>query len=293
MARPELAGDNATVDLSYTYANGKWSCIHDFYFYHLALCYLVFLVGIFCFATRVVPRTKWMHAFLGRVYVAAMLLATATSLLIHNTGLPAGVLVSFIWVLGGMIFAWFIIKVHQHKMLVGALEIVDAWVQEGKMNGRALAVAVDQAKAQIAMKKTWAQRVFSYKGTHGILMVLSWFNIAGRIAFTGVDDIFTCYTYPAFKPVNAPYYHTAGMELAGLPLQLVPIERPGETREPWKKVPGKEVGWGFISFLTPVLASLLIGVLFSMWAAPREMAASKKEEEDDRSVPLADVSVGG
>jgi len=278
--------------LRYTYSFGKFSCIHEFYAIHIAICYVVYWTGILCIATRVVPRTKWLHLFFGRVYVSAMVLATASSLLIHNTGLPAGVLVSFIWVLGGLILGWFIIKVHQNQMLAGALEIVDSWVTEGKLKGRPLAVAVEKAKEQIAMRKTWQQRVISYKAAHGILMVLSWWNIAGRIAFTPINDEFTCYTYPVYKPVNAPYYTTAelGLDLAGKPPGFVPILNPEGEKGPWKKVPGKEVGWAIIMFSFPVLLGVGVGVAYSMWAAPREMASVKNDEDDD--VALADVAVG-
>lgn len=34
-----------------------------------------------------------------------------TSLIIHNSGLPAATLISFIWVLGGMCVAWILVKV--------------------------------------------------------------------------------------------------------------------------------------------------------------------------------------
>jgi len=51
----------------------------------------------------------------GRVYILAMLWSTATSLLVHNTGLPAGVLISFVWVMGGLTIGWILINIHQVK----------------------------------------------------------------------------------------------------------------------------------------------------------------------------------
>lgn len=40
-----------------------------------------------------------------------MCVLSGTSLIIHNSGLPAATLISFIWCLGGMCVAWIIVKV--------------------------------------------------------------------------------------------------------------------------------------------------------------------------------------
>lgn len=297
----QLRGENALYDLTYTYHYSKYSCIRWMYFTHIGLCHMVYWVGILCFLTRVVPQIKWTHAFLGRVYVTGMLLATASAMVIHNTGLPLGVLVAFIWVLGGMTLGWFLIKIHQNQMLDDGLALVETWVKEDKMGGRTLRKALDDAKAHIAMAKTWVQRMVSYKAAHGVLMLLSWFNIAGRVWATPFDTDFTCYTYPVYKPRNVSYYFdlTRYYQNTSEP-QLVQFANPnGELF--WTTMPGGEAGWMAALFFSPVLIGLLIGYFYSKFAASRENKIVLDEGAADGhrssgSVQLADMNnlaVGG
>ena len=53
------------------------------------------------------------HQWFGRVYILSMLYATASSLLIHNTGLPLAVLYSFAICIGGLTVAWILILLHK------------------------------------------------------------------------------------------------------------------------------------------------------------------------------------
>ena len=52
------------------------------------------------------------------IYLAAMLYATASSLLIHNTGLPLAVLVSFCFCIGGLTIAWCLILCHKQWLRI-------------------------------------------------------------------------------------------------------------------------------------------------------------------------------
>jgi len=197
---------------------------------------------------------------------------------------------------------WFVIKLHQNQMLNGGMEIVDSWVKEGKLNGRSIPAAIGEAKTEFAKSKNWKQRFFSYKSLHGILMTLSWFNIFGRIMATTKNDEFTCYTYPVYKPVNASIYRTKGMNLEGMPLKLVPHDDVRERPVVWKTVPGAELGWMAMLFATPVVLSLIVGIIFSCIAEKREVrqVALKKEEEgtqlsaqlSEGGTPLTGVAVG-
>ena len=89
------------LNLEYTRSFSKISCHRDFYFIHVVCCYFVFLSGIVCFITRAWCRFKWLHASFGRIYIISMLWATASSLLINNTGLPDAVLISFAYTMAG------------------------------------------------------------------------------------------------------------------------------------------------------------------------------------------------
>lgn len=51
-------------------------------------------------------------------------------------------------------------------------------------------------KGRIAASKTFKQRLFSIKAAHGIIMFVSWINIAGRIFASDQSGDFTCHTYP-------------------------------------------------------------------------------------------------
>jgi len=120
-----------------------------------------------------------------------LLLARAgTSLLIHNSGLPAATLISFIWVLGGMCIAWIIIKFHEIRMERAALALVTQQLSAGGNEAVAasknLGVALGAAKGQIAANKTFVQRFFSFKAAHGIIMFVSWINVAGELLLFGV-----------------------------------------------------------------------------------------------------------
>jgi hypothetical protein len=288
----DLRGDNATVDLTYTYHESKYSCVAQFFFIHLFLNYVIYIGGMLCFLTRLVPQLKWMHAFLGRVYITAMALSTVSALLIHNTGLALGVLLAFVWVLGGMIFGWFIIKQHQNQMTTRGLELVEQWLKEEKMAGRSLMVALADAKDQISRAKTWVQRFISYKAAHGILMTLSWFNIAGRFLATGAPEMeFTCYTYPVYKQVDAPIYRTRDDNWGSKSLaeRLLPLEREKGTLG--RGFPGQEWGFATMLFFFPVILSVVIGLGFSKWAAKRERESLEKDQ-DERGMQLVDATIG-
>lgn len=150
-------------------------------FAHVTFCYLVALSGFGCLVTRAWPRAHPAHAYLGRCYIVFMLWATATSLLIHNTGLPTAVLVSFIWVLGGLTIGWAAIQVHQARAAAAAARAAqEAIKSEGGVPGGDLAALVAREKGRIASDKTLAQRMLGLKALHGAVMFTSWINIVGE-----------------------------------------------------------------------------------------------------------------
>lgn len=152
----------------YTFADSKFSCVSAMFYPHIALSYLIVLSGFMAFVTRYFLKS-W-HSWMGRIYIISMLWNVALSLLIHNTGLPLGVIISFIYVLGGLTLGWIFIGIHKDNLNRGA-----------------------------SPKLTITKRLFSWKTMHGIFMFLSWINIAGRVPFSNIVQHFECRTYPYDK----------------------------------------------------------------------------------------------
>ena len=152
---------NQTTD--YTYSYSKYSCVKQMFLPHIILSYVIMLSGLMCFITRFFFIST--HSWFGRIYILSMLWNIAFSLLIHNTGLPLGVLISFIWVLGGLTLGWIFIILHKDL--------------RPKYKG-----------------------IFSLRNLHGILMFMSWINITGRIFASNITQDFHCETYPFNKITN-------------------------------------------------------------------------------------------
>ena len=133
----------------YTWSWSKISCLRSMYFAHVFWCYIVFLAGIGCMLTRLWqgPPAWRLHSWFGYWYIISMLWATATSMLIHNTGLPPAVLVSFIWCLGGLTIGWFLIRLHMAKMDAAAFEVVKEEIMSGKASDVSLPAALAKHKA--------------------------------------------------------------------------------------------------------------------------------------------------
>lgn len=244
----------STNDLDFTVSLSKMSCVRDFYFVHVIFCYLIFLTGLGCLITRLHSKLHPMHAWFGKGYWISMILATATSMLIHNTGLPPAVLLSFIWTLGGMSVAWILIAFHSSCMTSQAMKNVSEKLATGEISSKNLNLAVETGleKGRIANKKTCLQRVFSLKAAHGALMFMSWLNIAGRIFASNQSGDFTCHTQPYYKPE-----YTA----SGLP-EPVPAYDANYERLPWAKT--GLLGWGVALSIGPLTFSYLFGAI---WAA--------------------------
>jgi uncharacterized membrane protein (DUF485 family) len=294
-SKSDLEGDNTTVDLTYTYVMDKWSCMRGAYYLHVYCCFIMFLAGCACFATRLIDSYKWTHLYFGRLYVIAMFMATVFATLIHNSGLSLGVLVSFIFVTTGMVLGWIVIRFHQTKLERDAYDMVEKKLANSElMPGDDIASAVAQAKGYIVKNKTFKERLLSPKALHGILMLMSWANTAPRVfltLFTGFAD-FTCYTQPVYKQVNTDVYRTAGMSLEGGDLMYVPINDPEFLSTPWG---GKEGMWAFQLGVGPIAVGLLIGLIWSGVADRMERDKdmdAPTEEQSNADVPEEERSIG-
>lgn len=258
------------LSYDYTYHYSKYSCVRGFYFAHIVFNYLIAFSGLFAFLSRIGPSNlKWTHRWFGRLYIICMLWSTATSLLIHNTGLPEAVLWSFLWVLSGLCIAWVLIIFHMQQMEQLATEFVEKKIAAGETPFD-LQAQIDQAKGDIARNKTFVQRFFSWKAAHGILMVVSYCNIIGRVFVTPISSDFHCMTYPVYKPLGV-YANTS---LA----HYVPGIDPNYSRTPWSKT--GLPGWATLLLLAPLFGALIIGAI---WSAIAACKAARERGQSNRS----------
>ena len=250
-------------DLAYTVSWSKMSCWTPMYFAHIFFCYIIVIAAFGCFITRMHSKLTPYHAWFGRVYIMSMYWTTATSMLIHNTGLPIGVLISFLWVLGGMTLAWILICIHRDCMEKAATKRVSERLAAGDplLKGRPLDELILEAKGEIAAEKTILQRIFSLKASHGALMFMSFMNIFGRIFASDQSGGFTCHTHPYYKGA-----YTA----SGLP-EPVPVVAPDYEKTPWGAM--GLLGWGLALSIGPLAAAWIFG---SVWACiATKIGASK------------------
>ena len=259
-------------DYSYTYHYSKYSCSTDFYFIHVVFCYIVFLSGLGAFITRLHSKMKPAHQWFGRVYILSMLYATASSLLIHNTGLPLAVLYSFAICIGGLTVAWILILLHKSWVNNTALKtLYERLISSRSVNDSAsLTELISDEITQILDKRTTCQRIFSYKAFHGALMFMSWINITGRIFASDQSGDFKCYTYPIYKVGN----DTMGLNQSVIEFDIVPEIDPNYDRLPWAHI---ESWWAVIFSVGVFAVALIFGSVWSCSAVSIETAKRVKK----------------
>ncbi|KAJ3319719.1 Histone-lysine N-methyltransferase setd1a [Boothiomyces sp. JEL0866] len=244
----------------YTFVQSKYSCIKSFYPLHVLMAYTIGISGIMCMVSRVVPGLQWTHVWFGRMYILAMIWATAFSLLIYNTGLPTGVLFSFLWVLGGLTIGWMAISIH--SVLIGnkAMSNVSKNIAEDGLDQKgSIKDLIATEKQNITRNKTMRQRIFSLKTLHGCLMFMSWINISGRIGVTNPADKFECYAYPAYKPISTSRYNGTGTSNN---IVLIPPQDPNYSKAPWAY---REAQWAAMLSLGPLAGAFIVAVVYASY----------------------------
>ena len=240
------------------------------YFVHYTLACLVTFSGAACFVCRLFPCIMWLHAHFGRAYIILMMWLMATSLLLHNTGLPIAVLISFVCVLGGITVGWMCIKQHQARMEQMAFAVLNGqqikWYKEqadqreGKIELKTLSVEdFHAAKRTVASNKSWSERLFSAKAAHGIFMFISFVNILGRLGSTDHVGDFVCYTYPVYKQLDSAKFNGSSQALT-----FVPVHDPNYAKLPWA---ASDVYWGLELSVAPLAVAFVFGAVFSICVA--------------------------
>jgi len=245
----------------YTSSYNKYSCIEEFYYIHVTCCWVTFLSGVFCVLARLIRQIKWLHAWFGRLYILAMLFSTASSLLINNEGLPLAVLVNFAYCMSFLAIGWFIVIIYRQNMDRIATDIAMQRISSNLTKGATDSTRIINAiKGELADSRSFSQRMFSLKTLHGLLMTVSWVNIAGRIPFSNPGGLkFACYTYPAYKPIawkNQDYRNES--------LTLVEVNDPNYDNLPWSGGPAL---WASIINIGSLSGFILIASIWSYVAS--------------------------
>ena len=150
-------------------------------------------------------ETKY-HTLLGRIYLLSLFWCMASSLLIHNTGLPFFVIVSFLFLLFSSTIGWLVIWVASNtfndtvneKMNVAIKEVDNSkTINLFKLKGEEI--------KKMDENLTFGERYLSLKTLHGILMTFGWYQMLGRLLVTNPAQWSQCWTYPAFKCPNANF----------------------------------------------------------------------------------------
>jgi hypothetical protein len=185
--------------------------------------------------------------------MTCMILLMATGLVINNTGLPAAVLLSLCWVVGGMVAGWFAIVVYQMNMWNEGIASAQEQVHNNpRLDEQWLFKLIESCKREIVQGRTWIQECCTFKFLHSLCMIWSLCNIAGRLQFSPPYEEYKCHTYPMLKKV-----------VDGK--QCVQIHDPNSSDYPW--VQYGMLGWLCFTVAAPLA---LAGVLFlTAWACNR------------------------
>jgi len=269
---------SSVYDRYITVSYDKISCMREFFFLHLAMNYIIFISGIVCLITRLMPnKYKFIHAWSGRVYVISMLWTTTSSLLINNTGLPLSTLILFGNVNIALAIGWIIIVIYKEQMNRKALDIVDKRITEGVTESKNLEQMINEAKGEIITQRSFKERLLSLKSLHGILFFSSWYSIAGRIFASNQSGDYTCHTYPVYKPIDTPEFEGKGKDWT-----LVPEANPYYSELPWSN---GETAWSFMMLGLSYLAAILVGAAFSFYFSRRD---AKKRQQSNEIHPKND-----
>lgn len=204
-----------------------------------------------------------------------MILNIGCSIVIHNTGLPIATLVSFLWVLAGLVIAWFLIVIYKMIMQSRLERRVEAKLRSEGIGGTSLSQLMEEEYVGMLHEQTWAQRLFNLKSIHGALMFTSWINIAGRI-FASNQKGYACTTAPAYKPF-----------LGATNVSFVPYSDPNYNSLPWAKL--GVAGWGAVMLFVPLLVAFVFGLCYVLITQKIRARNAQKESKESSTIDLNDA----
>lgn len=247
---------------------GKISCLQWVFPIHLFFTFSIVILGIIAMTLRIPALSKWvwLHPWLGRLTFLSLFGAMLSSLLIHNEGLPTGVIVNFVIALVCISIAWFAIVIEKQRLHKIA---VRSCVDEQ---------AYDRAVKNVWATKTLRQKFLSLYTLHGSLMFTAWFQFFGRmfyLIFLGSSYghgylsggySFTCYTYPVYKRDVSNYIFCDDKQSNDLWASCTgkgfcPLLENSSSSMPWdsKKDGGLGIAtWVFLLVIVPLFLVLLV-----------------------------------
>lgn len=194
--------DSSLYDPTITFSNDKYFCLKSMFVAHIVFNWLVFISGIICLISRVIPiKYRWIHAWSGRLYIISMLWTTAVSTAMTNTGLPLPTLISFAAILIGLSIGWIAIVLYKNQVDSAARQVLSERLRQEQLQSKqptttgdnsntdtekdpafpSLDVMWDESKMQALESRTFRQRFVSWKTLHGVLFFVGWMQITGRM----------------------------------------------------------------------------------------------------------------
>jgi hypothetical protein len=124
----------------------------------------------------------------------------ASSLLIHNYGLPFPIIISFIYLLIGISVGLIAIRIHSYSYNKKLERLIQKEIDEKVV---IMDLCEIRRNKMIEMnRRSFIRRCFSLKSVHGYCMVISWCQMLGRLMVTNPNEWSGCRTYPINKCMN-------------------------------------------------------------------------------------------
>jgi hypothetical protein len=142
----------------------------------MTLAYLEVLSGVLALLSRAIPKLHPYHIYFGRTFMMAMYFTSASSILIHNTGMPRSIIFFMTLMFFSMTIGFGVIRFAQQRFQNDLITKADEILiqNEGKYLSSASEL-LNQAMTEMNETPiTWKQRLFSLKALHGLLMTIAW-----------------------------------------------------------------------------------------------------------------------
>jgi hypothetical protein len=142
----------------------------------MTLAYLEVLSGALALLSRAIPRLHPYHIYFGRTFMMAMYFTSASSILIHNTGMPRSIIFFMTLMFFSMTIGFGVIRFAQQRFQNDMIKKADEILKQnnGKYDSSASDLMSQAMSEMDEMPMTWKQRLFSLKALHGLLMTIAW-----------------------------------------------------------------------------------------------------------------------